>query len=141
MTNKIELDPTGAPTPQVAWERGPALTSSANELVAWFEAHAHSGEPRMTRVPIVLSKGVTGWSTNGVKIGATRVHIHDAALGIGIATRARACTEATCGFLVEGWWRGAVDGTYEYEIRRASATSITAAEVAAITHVEVERGR
>lgn len=131
----------GGSTPGVSWERGPALTSSTNELVAWFEAETQNGELRLMRVPIVLNKGVTGWSTNGVRIGATRVHIDDSALGIGIAMRANACTEVTCAFLVEGWWRGSVDGTYEYEIRRASATPMSAAEFAATTHVEVERGR
>jgi len=131
----------GASTPNAAWERGPALTSSANALVTWFEAQTQNGKPRMTRVPMGLNKGVAGWSTNGANIGATRVHVNDAALGIGIAMRANACTDATCAFLVEGWWRGAVDGTYEYEIRRALASPLTAAEFAAITHVEVEGAR
>lgn len=56
---------------------------------------------------MVLTKGLTGWSTNAAMIGAARVHLNDAALGIGIAMRANACTEASCAFLVQGGWRGA----------------------------------
>ena len=61
----------------------------------------------MTRVPMVLTKGLTGWSTNAATIGRTRVHLNDAALGVGIAIPANACTEAICAFLVQGGRRGA----------------------------------
>ena len=43
----------GAPKPSVNWVKGPAISSSADELVAWFEAQQRDGAPRMTRVPIV----------------------------------------------------------------------------------------
>jgi hypothetical protein len=125
----------------VNWQRGPALTSSPQELLAWFEAQTDDGHARLTRVPVVLHKHAIGWSTTGALIGALEVHLTDAALGIGLAMRALACAEDRCAFLVEGWWRGAVDGAYEFEIGHASATAMTAAAYEAITHVEVAHGR
>lgn len=129
------------PILRVNWQRGPALTSSPFELLAWFEAQTDDGKARMTRVPVVLHKRSTGWSTTGAQIGGLDVYLNDAALGIGLAMRALACPEDRCVFLVEGWWRGAVDGAYEFEIGTASATAITAAAYAAITHAEVAHGR
>lgn len=140
-TMQPNLPPDGASTPSATWERGPALTSSASELAAWFAAQISNGAPRITRVPLLLSKGPTGWSTTGVGIGALRVHVNDAALGIGLAMRAQACTETPCAFLVEGVWRGAVDGADEYEVRQAPARPMTAAAFDAVSHVEVARDR
>jgi hypothetical protein len=122
---------------RVNWQRGPALTSSPLELLAWFEAQTEDGKARMTRVPIVLHRRANGWSTTGAQIGALDVHLNDASLGIGIAMRALTCTGERCTFLAEGWWRGVVDGVYEFEIGTASAKALTASACAAITHVEV----
>jgi hypothetical protein len=127
----------GAPKPSVNWVKGPAVTSP--DLVAWFEDQKRNGEPRMTRVPIVLSRGDAGFSTRGVKIGAIEVHVTDSALGQGIAMRAMKCKDATCPFIVEGFWRGKeADGGYHYEIRNAPKQPATADELAAFTHAEVE---
>lgn len=128
----------GAPKPTVNWTKGPQLTSSANDLVAWFETQKRDGEPRMTRVPIVLRRGDAGWSSHGVKIGAVEVFVTDAALGIGIAMRANKCGDGTCAFLVEGFWRGKQDTGYHYEIRNAGRAPMTTDELAAFTHAEVE---
>jgi len=128
----------GAPKPSVNWVKGPALTSSANDLVAWFEAQKRNDEPRMTRVPIVLKRGDAGWSVRGVKIGAVEVFVSDTALGMGIAMRANKCSGETCPFLVEGFWRGKDEGSYHYEIRNAGKNPMTADELAAFTHAEVE---
>ncbi|HLL24152.1 MAG TPA: hypothetical protein VK427_18595, partial [Kofleriaceae bacterium] len=102
----------GGTQPSVNWVKGPALTTSESELVTWFEAQQRDGKPRMTRVPIVLARGKTGFDTRGVKIGSATVYVSDAALGIGIASRARSCTSDTCAFIAEGFWRGKEDGSY-----------------------------
>jgi len=128
----------GAPRPSVSWTKGPAVTSPPNDLVAWFAAQQRNGEPRMTRVPIVLSQGDAGWSNRGVKIGALEVYISDAALGQSIAMRAMKCQDATCAFIVEGFWRGQQETGYHYEVRNAPKRPATADELAAFTHVEVE---
>ena len=129
----------GAPKPSVNWVKGPALTSSSSDLVAWFEAQKRNGEPRMTRVPITLKKGDAGWSTRGVKIGPVEVYVTDAALGMGISMRANKCSGETCPFIVEGFWRGKQDdGAYQYEIRNASKAPASTEEAAAFTHLEVE---
>lgn len=128
----------GAPKPSVNWVKGPALSASAAELIAWFDAQKRGDEPRMTRVAIVMKKGDAGWSTNGVKLGSLEVFISDAALGQGMAMRAMKCKDATCPFIVEGFWRGQEDGRYRYEIRNAPKSPATADELAAFTHAEVE---
>ena len=129
------------PTAPVNWQRGPALTSAPLELLTWFEAQTDNGNARLTRVPVVLHKRATGWSTTGAQIGALEVHLNDAALGIGMAMRALACAQDQCAFLVEGWFRGVVNGAYEFEIGLASETAMTAEAYAGITHVEVARGQ
>lgn len=128
----------GAPKPSVSWVPGPAVSATEAELVTWFEGQQRGGEPRMTRVPIVMTKGDAGWSTSGVAIGSLSVRIVDTALGMGMAMRAQRCSEATCGFVVEGFWRGKVDGSYEYEIRNAPKSPATAEQLAAVSHLEVE---
>jgi len=132
----------GVRAPTVSWIAGPALTSPAKDVIAWFEAQKRNGEPRLTRVPIVLSRGQVGFDGRGVRIGTgpdpVEVYISDAALGIGIRDRARACPDPTCPFIVEGFWRGQGEGGYHYEIRTASPHPITSEELAAFTHAEVE---
>lgn len=128
----------GAPKPSVNWTKGPAVTSPANDLLAWFAAQQRNGAPRMTRVPIVLSQGDAGWSNRGVKIGALEVYISDAALGQSIAMRAMKCQDPTCAFIVEGFWRGQQETGYHYEVRNAPKRPATADELAAFTHLEVE---
>lgn len=119
-----------------------APLSPAKSLIAWFEAQKRNGEPRLTRVPIVLKRGDVGFSPRGVRIGgapdALEVYVSDAALGVGITDRARTCTAETCPFIVEGYWRGDEDGVYHYELRTASSAPITPQELAAFTHAEVE---
>ena len=126
------LEAAGYTTTRAAGSKGAA------DLIAWFEAQQRNGEPRMTRVAIVMKKGDAGWSTNGVKLGALEVFVSDAALGQGMAMRAMKCKDATCPFIVEGFWRGKEDDRYRYEIRNAPKSPATADELAAFTHVEVE---
>jgi hypothetical protein len=137
MTKPGNKQPTGS----AQFVKGAPLTP-AKELVAWFEAQRRGGEPRLTRIPIVLQRGQVGFSPRGVRIGsspdALEVFVSDAALGIGITERARQCPDPTCPFVVEGYWRGDADGGYHYEIRGAGHAPITAEELAAITHAEVE---
>jgi hypothetical protein len=132
-----KMKPTGGAT----FVKGAALTP-AKDLIAWFDAQERNGEPRLTRVPVVLKREGVAFSRRGARIGtgpdALEVFVSDAALGIGITDRARKCTEPTCPFLVEGYWRGTQDGVYHYEIRTAGQKPLTAAELAAITHAEVE---
>lgn len=132
----------GAPKSTASWVTGPALSSPAKDVIAWFEAQKRNGEPRMTRIPIVLKRGQVGFDNHGVKIGTGSdpvvVFVSDAALGMGIAMRANKCTEATCPFIVEGFWRGKDGDEYHYEIRNASRNPITPEELAAFTHAEVE---
>jgi len=52
--------------------------------------------------------------------------------------RANKCSGETCPFLVEGFWRGKDEGSYHYEIRNAGKNPMTADELAAFTHAEVE---
>lgn len=121
--------------------QGAPLTP-AKGLIAWFEEQKRDGQPRLTRVPIVLKKGDVGFSPRGARIGggadAVEVFVSDSALGVGLTNRARKCTGETCPFLVEGYWRGDEDGAYHYEVRSAGSEPITAAELAAITHAQVE---
>ena len=128
----------GAPKPSVNWVKGPALTSSSADLVAWFESQKRNDEPRMTRVPVVLKKGDSGWSTRGVKIGPVEVYITDAALGQSMAMRAMKCKDATCAFIVEGFWRGKQESGYHYEIRNAPKSPTSPDDLAAFTNAEVE---
>lgn len=121
-----------------AWERGPALSTPAEALVAWFVAQHVGGEPRLTRAPVVLARGPMGWSLAGAALGPLRVRLDDAALGIGIATRAQACREAPCAFLVEGWWSDGPDGP-ALRVRRASERPLGADELMKLTHLEVQR--
>jgi hypothetical protein len=131
----------GSTKPSGTFVQGAPLTP-AKGLVAWFEEQKRDGQPRLTRVPIVLKRGDVGFSARGARIGgsadALEVFVSDAALGVGIAERARKCTGDTCPFLVEGYWRGDEDGAYHYEIRTAGSEPITADALAAITHAEVE---
>jgi hypothetical protein len=131
----------GNAKPAGPFVKGAPLTP-AKDLVAWFDAQTRNGEPRLTRVPIVLKRGDVGFSSRGARIGgsakALEVYVSDTALGIGIASRALKCAGDTCPFLVEGYWRGNEDGTYHYEIRNASREPISPDELAAITHAEVE---
>jgi hypothetical protein len=66
-------------------------------------------------------------------IGALSVYVTDAALGIGITDRARRSPGT---FIVEGIWHGGG----HYEIRDAGFAAATPDELAAMTHLEVERG-
>src|SRR5688500_6050453 len=54
-----------------------------DKLVEWMEAQKISGEGRLLRVPIVLTKGDRGWDTSKAKIGELEVHALDGSLGEG----------------------------------------------------------
>lgn len=131
----------GAPRPTIYWAPGPALVSRPAELMAWFEAQQRGGAPLLTRVPIVLRRGPGGFSSRGVRLGTLFVYVTDAALGIGITDRARRATGGRAAFLAEGFWRGHTDAGLCYELRYASSQPLSDAELAAITHVEVEDDR
>jgi hypothetical protein len=126
------------PKPVRTWTRGPSVSAPREELLAWFESTA----PRLTRVPVVLRRGQVGFEYRGAMIGALEVHVTDGALGISLAQRAmRGANGDTCTFLVEGVWHGddAV-APHHYAIREAGFAPATTDELAAITHLEVERG-
>jgi hypothetical protein len=126
------------PKPVRNWTRGPLVTAPREELLAWFESTA----PRLTRVVVVLRRGGVGFEYRGAMIGALEVHVTDGALGISLAQRAmRGATGNTCTFVVEGLWHGddAV-APHHYAIREAGFAPATAGELAAMTHLEVERG-
>lgn len=130
----------GMPKPNVNWVKGPSLSAPPAELIAWFEAQARNGEPRMTRVPIVMKREAFGFTMRRVTIGSIDARVSDPALGISIVMRTHACTGETCSFIVEGFWRGKEENGYHYEIREASHHPITPEELAAFTHAEVEGG-
>jgi len=85
-----------------------AALRPAEALRAWLAAN----EGRRLRLPVVLTRGVVGFSLRGARIGgsadALTIRCDDCALGIGLADRARyvAGDEATCAVWLEGFWRG-----------------------------------
>lgn len=91
-----------------------AALRPADELRAWLAANAG----RRLRLPVVLGRGVVGFSLRGARIGgeadALTIRCDDCALGIGLADRARqaAGAAATCALWLEGFWRGGEDDPY-----------------------------
>jgi hypothetical protein len=133
----------GASKPTVNWVKGPALSAPAAELIAWFAAQQRNGEPRMTRVALVLHREkmgstVGGFTNLGATIGPIAVNASDGALGISLKMRAQGCSGETCAFIVQGFWRGQNERGYQYEVREASRKPISPEELAAFTHAEVE---
>lgn len=122
--------------------RGPSVTPG-DQLVAWLEQQTFDGEPRLVRLPLVLVKDDFEFSTRGAKIGggadAVVVHANDAALGIGLADRARnQCKGAdTCAMWIEGYWRGTQDGSYTVDVMTVVGP-IAADQLAAASYAEVQ---
>lgn len=142
VTNAGSSDVTKTPDAGDRFVRGPAVTP-ADKLVAWFEQQKRGSEPRLVRVPLVLAKAGPGFATRGATIGsgagALSVYANDAALGIGLADRARReCKGATaCAMWVEGYWRGKQDGDYTFDVMTVVRT-IPADALAQASYVEVE---
>jgi hypothetical protein len=106
------------------FERGIAVTPT-EPLLAWLDAQKRDGQPRLLRLPIVLAGGeFGGFDVSKARIGADpaalTVYANDAALGVGLADRATtACKDgASCGFWVEGYWRGSGDLGYQVDVMR-----------------------
>jgi hypothetical protein len=126
--------------------RGPSVTPG-DKLIAWLDAQTVGGEPRLVRLPVVLSKGPSGFSTRGARIGAAagalEIHCNDAALGIGLADRARQhCKQApTCAMWLEGYWRGKQDGDYTFDVMKLHAPiAPDAVEGASFAEVQGDSG-
>ena len=121
-----------------AFVRGTSVTPT-DQLIAWFDQQKRNGEPRLTRVPLVLKKGQVGFSTRGARIGSLEVYANDAALGMGLADRARSkCKGADqCAFWVEGYWRGKAEDSYQFDVTKVGEP-IAVTELAAASFVEVE---
>ena len=117
--------------PKIAreWVQGPPITAPAEDLAAWLAAQA----PRLVRVAFTLDRDAHGFTSRSARIGALTVQINDAALGVGIADRARRCEHAVCAFISEAYWEGGV-----LSLRDTSQRPISAGELAAFTHLEVE---
>lgn len=117
--------PSVAPAPPAA-PTTPAPAASRVELApvdglrAWLDATG--AEPVV--LPIVLTRGATGFDIGGARVGAGPdalvVYANDAALGIGLADRAgSACPGAErCAFVVEARFRGVVDERLEIDVMR-----------------------
>lgn len=125
---------------KATFERGVALVPP-DKLVAWLDAQKRGTEARLIRVPIVMPKAQVGYGMQNVKLGgaadALAVNVTDTALGIGLGMKARKCKDATCAFLVEAYWRGKEGASYHLDVVKAG-DPLTAAELSAITHAEVE---
>jgi hypothetical protein len=86
-----------------------AATEPKEALLAWL---AVQGRDRRLRLPVVLARGAVWFSLRGARVGGgpdpLTIRIDDAALGVGLADRARqACGDAAmCAMWVEGFWRG-----------------------------------
>ena len=116
--------------PKIAreWVQGPAITAPPDELAAWLAAQ----RPRLVRVVFTLGRDAHGFTIRSAHIGALAVRIEDAALGVGIADRARRCEHAVCAFISEAYWD---DGVLSL---RDTSEPISSGELAAFTHLEVE---
>ena len=81
-------------------------------LLKWLENEAQRSEPRLIRLPLILNRGVVGFSLRGARIGAAadaiEVYANDSALGVGLDDHARRNGEGktTCAFWVDAYWRG-----------------------------------
>lgn len=135
-------DMTKKPTGSGSFVRGAAVSPAA-ALITWLDAQKLGDQPRLLRLPVVLQRGQTGFSTRGAKIGggadAVEIYVNDAALGIGVAQQARSLcpTEPTCAVWLEGYWRGKQDDAYTFDAMKLHAP-IAADAVAAASHAEVE---
>jgi hypothetical protein len=122
--------------------RGPAVIP-ADKLVVWLDRQQADGKPRLVRLPVVLKRQAVGFSIHGARVGvgpdALEIYCNDAALGIGLADRARSpCTEEPqCAMWLEGYWRGKKDGDYTFDVVRVHAP-IAPADLAAADYAEVE---
>lgn len=122
--------------------KGPSVTPG-DQLIAWLEQQVFDGEPRLVRLPLVLKKDGYMFSTRGARIGAAEgaveVYANDAALGIGLADRARSqCKNAdSCAMWIEGYWRGKQDGDYTVDVMTVVGP-IAADELAAASFAEVQ---
>ena len=123
------------------FERGAAL-SPRDKLVTWLDSQQRGSEPRLVRLPIVLSRGQLGFDISKAKIGgapdALEIYANDSMMGVGLADRAEdKCGDAaTCAFRVEGYWRGKQAGGLQLDVNKAEL--LTADALAAVTHAEVE---
>lgn len=121
--------------------KGSSLSPS-KELAKWMTDQKLNGQPKLLRLPIVLTKGPRGFDISQAKIGAGSdalvVYANDASLGVGLADRARsACKggETTCAFWVEGYWNEkSLAGGPELDVKKAEPL----ADPATATHAEVE---
>ena len=124
-----------------AFDRGAAL-SSPDKLVAWLDSQKRGDEPRLVRLPIVLSRGQVGFDISKAKVGgganALEIYVNDSSMGVGLADRADdKCGDAeTCAFRIEGYWRGKQTGGLQFDANKAEL--LTADALAAATHAEVE---
>lgn len=119
------------------FEAGAALRPAA-ALRAWLTEHAG----RRLRLPVVLRRGVVGFSLRGARIGgeadALEIRCDDCALGIGLADRARhlAGDAATCAVWLEGLWREGPDACLAVvkvgEPLSPDALALAAAEIEAV---------
>lgn len=115
----------------------------ADKLLAWLEVQTRNGEPRLIRLPVLLGAGMSGFSTSNCKIGASSdaltIVLNDAALGVGIADKARPCKgKPQCAMWLEGYWQGKdSQGDYEFQVMTVHKI-IDAADLAAASYAEVE---
>ena len=133
------------PGPAAAFVRGPSVIPE-NELVVWLEAQTCNGQPLRVRLPLVFHVTMTGIALAGAKIGghaaALEVYANDAALGIGLADRLRdrRSADTTCALWVEGYWRGNVDGEYQFDVMMVGGI-IAPEDLSSASYVEVESER
>lgn len=124
--------------------KGSALSPS-KDLLEWLGKQKVNGQPRLLRLPLVLTKGPTGFDVSKARLGngadALVVYANDASLGVGLAMRAnQACKDSgatTCAFWVEGYWNEkSLAGGPELDVKKAEP--LAAGDLASATHAEVE---
>ncbi|MBA3542522.1 MAG: hypothetical protein H0T79_23100 [Deltaproteobacteria bacterium] len=117
--------------------------SSASTVLAWLESQTRGGEPRLVRIPVLLGTGMSGFSNTNCKLGtapdALTIVLDDAALGVGIADKARSCKgQPQCAMWLEGYWQGKDElGDYAFRVMKIHSI-IDAKDLPAANYVEVE---
>ncbi|MEO8701052.1 MAG: hypothetical protein ABI867_13470 [Kofleriaceae bacterium] len=130
MDKTLKHDAGGAST---TFEQRIAVTPTAT-LITWLDGQLLDGKPRLLKLPIVLTGD---FDISKARIGgaadALTVYANDSALGNGLADRCKGPT--SCGFWVEGYWRGKQELGYQVDVMKVQGPI---ADLAQADHVQVE---
>lgn len=125
--------------------RGPSVMP-ADPLIAWLDRQTAADRPRLVRLPVILSRGQTGFAIRGARIGTTadapEIYCNDAALGVGLDDRAtHQCRgESRCAMWLDGYWRGKRDGVFMFDVVKVYAPiALDALQAASFAEIEGDR--